>query len=204
MDEVHDLRDAKAADIVVLITVIGSCGLAYVAPSSPAYGFQECSAGCLVAEWAHPFRHELGHNLGSQHYVTDTYGYFSWSSGHRFIPNPGENEIGTAMGGNNISHFSNPNVNYGISPTGVPIGPDDEADNFSAFMVTVPMVADFRCSSDVCVGDVNLDAMVDVTDLLQVVESWGSCISCDADVVFDGVVDVVDLLRVIDGWGKCN
>jgi hypothetical protein len=70
-------------------------------------------------------------------------------------------------------------------------------------MVTVPMVTDFRCSSDVCVGDVNVDDLVDVNDLLDVIEAWGPCISCDADLVFDGVVDVEDLLALIAGWGPC-
>ena len=260
MDEVHPLRDAKAADIVVLITETGSCGLAYVSPSNPAYGFQECSAGCLVEDWAHPFRHELGHNLGSQHYTTDTYGYFSWSSGHRLTPDGGEagaccmqggncldnldevqcakfggvfagvgtvcaddpcdpsgafgdecedagqamvGEIGTAMGGNDIPYFSNPNVFYGGVPTGYPIGPDEEADNYSAFMVTVPMVADFRCSESACRADVNVNGTIEVNDLLEVIDAWGPCASCPADVVFDGIVDVSDLLLVVGNWGPC-
>ena len=202
MDEVHGIRDAKSADIVALITVVGSCGVAWVAPDNPAYGFQECSAYCLVEEWAHPFRHELGHNLGSQHYTWDTYGYFSWSSGHRLTPNGGS-EIGTAMGGNDIPHYSNPEVHYGDVPTGFPIGPDEEADNYSAFLVTVPMVADFRCSGDACPADVNLDGTVGINDLLDLLSSWGPCISCPADVVFDGVVDVTDLLAVIAAWGSC-
>jgi len=203
MDEVHAIRDARAADIVALITVEGYCGLAYVSPNNAAYGFQECSAGCLVAEWAHPFRHELGHNLGSQHFVTDTYGYFSWSSGHRLMP-PGGSEIGTSMGGNDIPHFSNPNVYYDGVPTGVAIGPDEEADNYSAFLVTVPMVADFRCSTDACSSDVNNDGAVNVDDLLGVISQWGPCLPCDGDVVFDGQVGVSDLLAVLEDWGGCS
>ena len=202
MDEVHPIRDAKAADIVALITVEGSCGLAWVAPNNPAYGFQECSAGCLVEEWAHPFRHELGHNLGSQHYTTDTYGYFTWSSGHRLTPEGGT-EIGTAMGGNNIPHYSNPNVYYGGVPTGHPIGPDEEADNYSAFLVTVPMVADFRCSENACRADTDYDGNVNIDDLLVVISSWGPCAGCASDVELDGTVGVGDLLLVLSGWGEC-
>jgi len=202
MDEVHPIRDAKGADIVALITVEGYCGIAWVAPNSPAYGFQGCSAGCLVMEWAHPFRHELGHNLGSQHYTTDTYGYFTWSSGHRLTPEGGS-EIGTSMGGNDIPHFSNPNVYYGGVPTGHPIGPDEEADNYSAFLVTVPMVADFRCSENACRADTDYDGNVNVDDLLAVISSWGPCAGCPADVELDGVVGIEDLLLVLSGWGDC-
>ena len=74
MDEIHALRDVAAGDIVALITETGFCGVAYVAPDNAAYGFQANSASCLIN--LNPFRHELGHNLGSQHYYTDTYGYF--------------------------------------------------------------------------------------------------------------------------------
>lgn len=202
MDEVHGIRDAKGADIVALVTASGGCGVAWVAPDNPDYGFQECSAGCLLNAGAHPFRHELGHNLGSQHYVTDTYGYFSWSSGHRLTPNSGT-EIGTSMAGNNIPYFSNPNVYYGGVPTGVPIGPDEEADNYSAFLVTVPMVADFRCSSSACPADVDLDGAVGIGDLLGVLSSWGACAACPSDVAFDGTVGLGDLLLVLSAWGPC-
>ncbi|MCH2132272.1 MAG: M12 family metallo-peptidase [Phycisphaerales bacterium] len=203
MDEVHQVRDAKAADIVALVTVEGYCGLAWVAPDNPAYGFQGCSAGCLYETWAHPFRHELGHNLGSQHYTTDTYGYFSWSSGHRLTIYNGT-EIGTSMGGNDIPHFSNPNVFYGGAATGEPIGPDEEADNYSAFLVTVPMVADFRCSTEACPADVNYDGVVDTSDILSVLDAWGACAGCPADVVLDGTVGVDDILLVVDQWGSCS
>ncbi len=202
MDEIHGIRDQKAADIVSLVTVIGYCGVAWVAPTNPSYGFQGCNASCMVSGGS-AFRHELGHNLGSQHYVTDDYGYFPWSSGHRLTPKGGT-EIGTVMGGNNIPHFSNPNVIYGGVPTGVPIGPDEEADNFSAFTVTVPWVADFRCSSDACPSDVNQDGTVGISDVLALLDAWGTCIGCDADIVFDGVVNVSDLLEIIGNWGSCT
>ncbi|MEE2906193.1 MAG: zinc-dependent metalloprotease family protein [Planctomycetota bacterium] len=203
MDEVHPLRDAKAADIVALVTVTGYCGQAWVAPDNPDYGFQECSAQCLLETWANPFRHELGHNLGSQHYTTDTYGYFSWSSGHRLIPSGGT-EIGTSMGGNDIPHFSNPDVFYGGVPTGEAIGPDEEADNYSAFLVTVPMVADFRCSESACPADVDINGEINADDVLAVLNAWGNCAGCPADVVLDGVVDVSDVLLVVGDWGSCS
>ena len=48
-----------------------------------------------------------------------------------------------------------------------------------------------------CDGDVNGDTIVDVTDLLAVVGSWGPCVSCMTDIDGNGVVDVTDLLIVV-------
>ncbi len=201
MDEIHAFRDAAAGDIVALITEAGFCGVAYVAPSNAALGFQRNNAGCVLN--LSPFRHELGHNLGSQHYATDNYGYFSYSSGHRFTPDGSGTEIGTTMAGNNIFHYSNPNVLYGGQPTGVPIGPDEEADNFAAFSQTVPMVADFRCSSDTCLGDVNRNFEVGFADVLALIAAWGECGACAADLDGNGLVEFADILIVIAAWGPC-
>lgn len=56
-----------------------------------------------------------------------------------------------------------------------------------------------------CEGDVNGDGMVDVTDLLDVVGSWGPCTDvCPADIDGNGIVDVSDLLTVVGNWGDCN
>ncbi len=200
MDEVHAFRDITAADILVLITATGGCGVAYVAPNNAAFGFQKVTADCLIN--LNPFRHELGHNLGSQHFFTDNYGFFSYSSGHRFTPVGGA-EIGTAMGGNDIPHFSNPDVFYGGKPTGVAIGPDEEADNFTAFTQTVPLVAAFRCSDDICLGDVTGDLMVDITDFLTLLGSWGFCGACPADLDGDGIVGITDFLALLGNWGQC-
>ena len=190
MDEVHAIRDEVAADIVVLITVVG-CGVAYVAAGNPDYAFQQCSVVC----WPSAFRHELGHNLGSQHYVNDSYGYFSWSSGHRLTPEGGT-EIGTAMGGNNIPYYSNPRVTYGGVPTGVAPGPDEEADNYLAFLATVPMAAAFRCS-----GDCNGNGIDDATELAEgrASDCDGNGVPDDCQIDFDenGVIDVCDQLPVL-------
>lgn len=61
------------------------------------------------------------------------------------------------------------------------------------------------------VGDVNHDGVVNVTDLLAVITSWGSCpvppSGCAADIApagppaGDGLVNVGDLLMVITHWG---
>lgn len=61
-----------------------------------------------------------------------------------------------------------------------------------------------------CLGDINLDRIVNVDDLLAVINGWGPCSPtglCPADIEpsgeTDGVVNVDDLLAVINTWGKC-
>lgn len=203
MDEVHLVRDAKAADIVSLITIEGYCGVAFVAPDNSDYGFQGNSADCLLADWASPMRHELGHNLGSRHYTSDPGGYLPYSSGHVLDMGNGTAE-GTCMGGNSIPHYSNPNVSWQGVPTGIAPGEEGEADNFTAFTQTVPMVADFRCSSTACRSDVDFDGHVGVDDLLSVLNAWGPAAATPSDVVVDGQCNVDDLLLIVGNWGPCT
>jgi hypothetical protein len=62
-----------------------------------------------------------------------------------------------------------------------------------------------------CPADINHDNSVNVTDLLAVITSWGSCAlpcppSCASDIAPPGgdcAVDVTDLLKVITTWGAC-
>ncbi|MCZ6835344.1 MAG: dockerin type I domain-containing protein, partial [Planctomycetota bacterium] len=49
-------------------------------------------------------------------------------------------------------------------------------------------------------GDVNYNGTVDVTDLLKLLEAWGSCPGCNEDVNGDGVVSVLDLLTLLASW----
>ena len=54
-------------------------------------------------------------------------------------------------------------------------------------------------------ADLNLDGSVDVTDVLMVVDHWGSCpdlpVDCPADLDADGDVGVDDLLEVLQMYG---
>lgn len=202
MDEVPAIRDAKAADLVALITIDGYCGVAFVAPNNPAYGFQGNSADCLLMDWASPMRHELGHNLGSKHYTADGGGFFPWSAGHVLQFDDGTT-AGTCLAGNSIPHYSNPSVTYKGAPTGVPAGEPGQADNFDTFSETVPMVANFRCSALACPADTNYNGTVDADDVLAVLGAWGPAAADPADVVLDGMSDVKDLLLVISSWGEC-
>ena len=58
-----------------------------------------------------------------------------------------------------------------------------------------------NCGGDPCVGDVNEDGTVSVTDLLIAIDQWGG--NGSADINGDGIVDVVDLLAIVGAWGPC-
>jgi hypothetical protein len=53
-------------------------------------------------------------------------------------------------------------------------------------------------------GDLNCDGFVNVSDLLILLASWGSCndpCGCDADLNGDDIVNVSDLLILLGNWG---
>jgi len=69
--------------------------------------------------------------------------------------------------------------------------------------------AEFQHAS--CLADIEptpLDDVVDVTDLLSLLASWGVCPAepdpCDADINRDGQVNVTDLLQLLAAWGPCS
>ena len=51
-------------------------------------------------------------------------------------------------------------------------------------------------------ADVNSDGLINVTDLLSIMDKWGSCDSCNEDLNHDGLVGVVDLYIVIGNWTR--
>lgn len=55
-----------------------------------------------------------------------------------------------------------------------------------------------------CPADLTSDGVVDVSDLLALFASWGSCPGCAADINGDGFVDVSDLLLLFAAWGQCD
>ncbi|MHC4947181.1 MAG: SUMF1/EgtB/PvdO family nonheme iron enzyme [Planctomycetota bacterium] len=60
----------------------------------------------------------------------------------------------------------------------------------------------FRVFQATCAGDVNFDGVVDVSDLLLVLATWGQGrVPADADG--SGAVAVGDLLLVLARWGSC-
>jgi hypothetical protein len=59
-----------------------------------------------------------------------------------------------------------------------------------------------------CLSDISGDGVVNSSDLLAVINSWGPCAPgdgvCAADISGDGVVNSSDLLMVINTWGPCQ
>src|SRR5690606_12312310 len=72
--------------------------------------------------------------------------------------------------------------------------------------------APMHAGSPFCSADTDLNAIVDVVDLLAVIAAWGDCgPSCDpptppcpGDINRDCAVNVSDLLAVIQSWGACK
>ena len=53
-----------------------------------------------------------------------------------------------------------------------------------------------------CLGDVNSDGTVNVSDLLVAIADWGLN-GGPSDINGDGTVDIGDLLLMIGAWGVC-
>ncbi len=56
-------------------------------------------------------------------------------------------------------------------------------------------------TTEPCPTDCNGDGVVDVSDLLAIIDAWGTDSGCDVNG--DGTIDVVDLLAVVGSWGAC-
>jgi len=63
-------------------------------------------------------------------------------------------------------------------------------------------LGDNRLSEACCDADVNGDAIVDATDLYDLMQAWGPCDGCGADVVQSASVDIEDLLFLLANWGS--
>ncbi len=55
----------------------------------------------------------------------------------------------------------------------------------------------------VCLWDLDANGSVGVSDLLELLASWGPCKCCPADFDYNGTVGVSDLLVLLANWGPC-
>jgi hypothetical protein len=154
MDEVHALRVQYQADMVALINAgSGSCGVAYLmtnlSTNFRSSAFSVTRYSCAVGNLT--FAHELGHNMGSAH-DRDNAGnaLFSYSFGYRWVSTNGVQyrSVMAYSPGQRISRFSNPNVSYIGTPTGIPQGTAGAADNARSINEAASTVANFRLSND--------------------------------------------------------
>lgn len=174
LDEIHPLRDVHGADLVILVVDAkgtwdgwsgGDANVLY--HNDP--GLSEYAPFALV-DWRYldgtGFAHEIGHTMGAHH---DWYnsaskkvpypharGYVNTKAKWRTIM-AYENECeDLGISCPRIPFFSNPNISYNGSPTGIPVGsnidcqngqtgtPPCDANAALAIMQTSPTVAGFR------------------------------------------------------------
>ena len=179
MDEVHELRDAYAADMVLMhwghltglgrgLTIGGLAGVALqMGDLSGSYARLAFSVANSFA-----FAHELGHVMGLRHHRADDAGNtpFPYSHGHvvpDFSPGLPPEREGRGMftimasGGSDlydIPRFSNPNLRYPEGSGAVIGAPGDEpsdsadgpADAVRSLNGTRRVVANFRRSASRC------------------------------------------------------
>jgi len=151
MDEVHQLREQYNADMVALLSNGSGCGVAYLMTNlssgfaSSAFSVTKytCAVGNLT------FAHELGHNQGCAH-DHDNAGnsLFSYSFGHRWFSTNGTQyrSVMSYSPGSRVPRMSNPEVLYIGTPTGIPSGQNDPADNARSINTAASVIASWRQS----------------------------------------------------------
>jgi len=151
LDTVHALRNQYGADIVSLFTesMATYAGLGYVM-SPPSSSFAPYAFNVVRRAYAtgqYVFAHEVGHNIGCAHdrQNSSSGGSYSYSYGHRFYA--GGTQYRTVMAyapGARIPYFSNPDVSYNGTATGVASSSPTSADNAKSINNTAPIIANFR------------------------------------------------------------
>ncbi|MBO36049.1 MAG: hypothetical protein CMO64_07650 [Verrucomicrobiales bacterium] len=144
--EVAKLRKKHKADLVSMITERDGGGVGFLLTrkrTTPAIGF---NVVCAKSLFAGVLAHECGHNMGCQHAKGDPQargGITKYAYGHRFRAsdkNGASRTYRTIMAyapGRRVGHFSNPNVTYKNTPTGIA----GKADNVKVLNETAKIVA---------------------------------------------------------------
>jgi len=185
MDNVHTLRDAYAADeVVLLIEDYTACGLAWlmteVSTDFEIYAFAVVNEACAAGNYS--FGHELGHNMGAQHdwyqYLLSSgippafpysFGYVNASAGWRTVMAYDDACQDRGIDCPRLPYWSNPDVTWDGEPMGVPEGtstgclagefdPNCDADNRKTLNATAPTVASFRGSTQLPSAPADLSA----------------------------------------------
>jgi hypothetical protein len=145
MDEVHALRDQRAADLVCLVMERGDDWWFYglQGPSAPN-AFSVIRRPYLTGGYYLPV--VLSFNFGCQleRPYADSVGAFPYSYGYSFTAESQLYSTVEGFSGERLPWFSNPDVRYGGVPCGVPPGLPGAADNADVLNLTAPIVAGFR------------------------------------------------------------
>ncbi len=208
-DGVHALRDAYGADQVALI-IAGQGGVANgLFNLDPA---SEATAFTLSGRESAPvvLSHEIGHNLGCCHPVGAGGGcplegglLFPYSNGHTFTGDSGM-FWGTVMaGGNDLQHFSNPDVVFDGQSTGIEPGlKHPGADNALTINLSKLTVSNWRCNNGICEA-LGLPSTAPDSDGNGIPDACDLALSCIWDCATnDGVVGIDEFLAVLAQWGK--
>lgn len=163
MDELHALRDAYKADLVVLLTdnhnYSAYCGVAwqmeYINTSFEAWAFSVVALPCATGYFS--FAHETGHNMGARHdWGAPDSGILPYTYAHGYVNVPDRwrtimaynTQCGT-VNCTRLQYWSNPNLRYAGDPMGVPEntctgGVSCDAFNAKVLNITAYTVANFR------------------------------------------------------------
>lgn len=185
MDEIHDIRNERNADIVALLGDPDDwCGYAYIMTENDIsfadWAFSVTRVGCAVGNRS--FAHELGHNFSARHdwYVDDTddspfaynHGYVDVGNGWRTVMSYNDECSDDGSSCARIGRWSNPDGTHNGDATGVAHAEDEPTDNrralnttahtVSRFRVTGRNEADDRFGAAVAVGDFDGDGLADL------------------------------------------
>lgn len=184
LDEVHDLRDAHMADLVMLVISAGDvCGIANIGVGpgntpTPENAFSVVAATCIEGPVS-AFAHEIGHNMGLLHGYDEnpcTNGSERFAKGYQ-APDESFRTVMDTGAGPRILHFSNPAIDFMGQATGVAIGEIDASDNATALMLAAPVVAKYRNR------DINANGIEDTLEI-----AGGTLSDCDGN----GIPDFAD------------
>jgi hypothetical protein len=121
-----------------------------LSPAFASSAFSVTHYSCAVGNLT--FAHELGHNMGCAH-DRDNAGsaLYSYSYGHRWVGTNGTTyrSVMAYSPGTRVARFSNPDVLYQGTPTGVPPGQSNSAHNAQSINLAAYTIANFRNSGEV-------------------------------------------------------